>query len=68
MKAIQAAREGDLAVGHTVLTSPARVIGLSQKDIAMVKDFAGRMQHPTAVEARNEAAEPRLLHSVLRLP
>lgn len=57
MAAINAARDGDLSIVHTVLTSPARVIGLSQKDIDMVRDFAGRKQHPTAVDARNEADE-----------
>lgn len=57
MAAINAAREGDLAVIHTVLTSPARVIGLSAKDIEMVKDFASRARHPTGVAVVEETDE-----------
>lgn len=58
--AIEAARDGDMQVIHTVLTSSPRVLGLTQKDVEQVRDIAQRLRAPedhAANEATNELLE-----------
>lgn len=49
--AIKAATDGDKATIHTVLTSPAALMGLKPKDVETVRDEARKKLCPAAYKA-----------------
>ncbi len=53
--AIKAATEGDIATIHTVLTSPAALMGLKAKDVETVRDEARKKLCPAVYKAHAKA-------------